>query len=171
LAQELGKSERIEDALIEFSRVVEGDPNNEEALLQEVKLLLRKKQYKQALDSLEKAHAQYPQKGQTAVMLAYLLAASPQYELRNGARALELAQLVYKATGLLNHGVIVALALAELGRCDEASAWLRLMTTKASEAGKSDVVEKLRAQLDRTERARPCRPPAEMTFANQSLSP
>jgi len=170
LAQELRKSGRFEDALVEFSRVVEADPDNEEALLEEVKLLLRKKQYKQALDGLEKGHAQHPQKGQTAAMLAYLLAASPQYDLRNGARALELAQLVYNATGLTNHGIVVALALAELGRCDEASAWLRLMTAKASEAGKSDVVERLKAQLNRTETARPCRPPADITFSDQSLS-
>ncbi len=167
LAQELGKSGRSEDALIEFSRVVEGDPNNEEALLEAVKLQLRKKQYQSALDRLEKAHAQYPQRGRTAVMLAYLLAASPEYDLRNGARALELAQLVYKSTGLVNHGTVVALALAELGRCDEASAWLRLMTTKAAAAGKSDVVEKLKAQLNRTERARPCRPVADITFSDQ----
>jgi tetratricopeptide (TPR) repeat protein len=170
LAQELRKSGRFEDALVEFSRVVEADPDNEEALLEEVKLLLRRKQYKQALDGLEKGHVQHPQKGQTAVMLAYLLAASPQYDLRNGARALELAQLVYNATGLTNHGIVVALALAELGRCDEASAWLRLMTARASEAGKSDVVERLKAELNRTETARPCRPAADITFSDQSLS-
>ena len=170
LAQELRKSGRFEAALVEFSRVVEGDPNNEEALLEEVKLRLRKKQYQLAQDGLEKGHARYPQKGQTAVMLAYLLAASPDYDLRNGARALELAQLVYKATGLINHGIVVALALAELGRCDEASSWLRLMIAKASEAGKSDVVERLKAQLNGTESARPCRPTADITFSDQSLS-
>ncbi len=108
--------------------------------------------------------------GDRLLMLAYLLAASPDYDLRNGARALELAQLVYKATGLVNHGIVVALALAELGRCDEASSWLRLMIAKASEAGKSDVVERLKAQLNGTESARPCRPTADITFSDQSLS-
>lgn len=170
LARELLRSERPEEALVEFSRVVEADPNNEEALLDRVKLLQQKKQYKQALESLEKGHAQYPQKGRTVVMLAYLLAASPQYDLRDGVRALELAQLVYKATGLVNHGVVVALALAELGRCDEASAWLRQMTAKASGEGKSDLVEKLRALLNRHESARPCRPTADITFSDPSLS-
>lgn len=168
LAQELLRSDRSEEALAEFSRVVEADLDNEEALLEQARLLQRKKQYKQALDGLEKGHAQYPQKGQTLVMLAYLLAASPQYDLRNGARALELAQLVYKATGLVNHGVLVALALAELGRCDDASAWLRLMITKASEEGKSDFVERLKAELNRTELVRPCRPTVDLTFSDRS---
>jgi len=168
LAQELRKSGRVEEALTEFSRIVDVDLNNEAALMEEVKLLLQKKQYQQAQNHLEKGHAQYPQKGQTAVMLAYLLAASPQYDLRNGARALELAQLVYKATGFVNHGIVVALALAELGRCEEASSWLRLMTARASEAGKSEIVEKLKAQLNRTENVRPCRPTADITFSAQS---
>jgi tetratricopeptide (TPR) repeat protein len=170
LAQELLRSDRADESLAEFSRVVEADLNNEAALLEQVKLLQQKRQFKQALDSLEKGHAQYPQKGQTVVMLAYLLAASPEYDLRNGARALELAQLVYKATGLANHGAVVALALAELGRCDEASAWLRLMIAKASEEGKSDLADKLKAEFNRTERARPCRPTVDQTFFDQSLS-
>jgi tetratricopeptide (TPR) repeat protein len=168
LARELLKSERPDEALVEFSRVVEADPNNEEALLERVKLLQQKKQYKLALESLEKGHAQYPQKGQTVVMLAYLLAASPQYELRNGARALELAQLVYQATRFANHGALVALALAELGRCDEASAWQRRMIAQAAEEGKSDLAEKMRADLNRYERPRPCRPTADITFSDQS---
>ena len=63
--------------------------------------------------------------------LAYLLAASPQYDLRDGARALELAQMIYQATGSLEHGALVAMALAELGRCTEASEWQRRMIAAA----------------------------------------
>ena len=62
LARELLRSERLEEALVEFSRVVEADPNNEDALLEQVKVLQQKRQYKQALDSLEKGHAQYPKR-------------------------------------------------------------------------------------------------------------
>jgi tetratricopeptide (TPR) repeat protein len=169
LAQELLRSSNLEEALVEFARVVQADANNEEALLEEAKLLLRQKRYKQALDALEKSHAQYPQKGQTAVMLAYLLAASPQSDLRDGKRALELAQLIYKATGLANHGVLVALAFGELGRCDEAVTWMRTMTDKAAQEGKPDLAERLRTELSRYERARSCRPTAEISFAEYLL--
>ena len=55
LAQELLKSKRLEEALAEFSRVVKADPDNEDALLEQVKILEQKRQYKQALDSVEKA--------------------------------------------------------------------------------------------------------------------
>ena len=169
LAQELLRSSRLEEARAEFARVAQVDPNNEEAMLEEAKLLFRQKRYQQALDILEKGHARYPQKGQTAVMLAYLLAASPQYDLRDGRRALELAQLIYKATGLANHGALVALALSELGRCDEAVAWVRTMTDKAVEEGKQDLAKKLKAELSRYERARSCRPSADISFLDHLL--
>ena len=97
LAGELLKSERLEEALVEFSRVAEADPNNEEALLEQVKLFQQQRKYKQAMDNLKKGHERYPQKGQTAVMLAYLLAATPQYDLKDGARSFELAQQIHSA--------------------------------------------------------------------------
>jgi tetratricopeptide (TPR) repeat protein len=115
LAREYLKLNRRDEALSEFSRVVQTDPDNEDALLEQVQLLLEKKQYKDALDGLEKSHAQFPEKGQTAAALARLLAVSPMYEQRNGARALELARLIYKATGLLEDGELVSMALAESG--------------------------------------------------------
>src|SRR5712692_8208168 len=151
LAQELLRSARAEEALAEFSRVVESDPDNEEALLERVKLLFSKKQYKQALEGLEKGNALFPQKGRTAALLAYLLASSPQYDLRDGTRALALARLVYESTGLVNHGAIVAMALAELGRCSEAAEWQRQMIATAERDRDMSMVGKLNAELKRYE--------------------
>ncbi|MDQ2921037.1 MAG: tetratricopeptide repeat protein, partial [Acidobacteriota bacterium] len=169
LGQELLKVRRLEEAETELSRIVQSDPNNEDALLGWVTTLLLKKQYGQALEALEKGHEQFPQKGRTSVTLAYLLAASPQYERRDGKRALKLAQAVYETTGSVNHGVLVAMALAELGRCDEAAAWMKRLTNKAAGEGKPDLIEKLKAELSRYERARPCRPTSDL-FSDESLS-
>ena len=161
LAQELLKSARPEEALAEFSRVVESDPDNEEALLEHVKLLFSKKQYKQAMERLEIGYALFPQKGRTAAMLAYLLVSSPQYDLRDGKRALALARLVYESTGLVNHGALVAMALAELGQCSEAAEWQRQMIATAERDRNMEMVGKLRADLKRYEGARQCRPPGD----------
>src|ERR1051326_3447613 len=158
LAQELFENDRLEEAQAEFSRVIRTDPDNESAVLQEVSVLLRMERYRQALDSLEKAHALYPRKEQTAITLAYLLASSPEYNLRDGARALKLAQGVYETTGSVTHGAVVGLALAELNRCDEAAAWLQKMLGRNSENQSSDIVSKLKAQLSFYEHTRPCRP-------------
>ncbi len=164
LAQELLHARRPEEAETELSKVVQADPDNEDALLLRVKILLARKEYRQALSSLEKGHAQFPQKGLTTVMLAYLLAASPQLELRDGVRALALSRSAYEATASVNHGALVAMALAELGRCDEAADWVRRLITTASTEGKPDLVLKLKGELKRYESERPCRPSAEAPF-------
>ncbi|HSE16358.1 MAG TPA: tetratricopeptide repeat protein [Pyrinomonadaceae bacterium] len=161
LARELKNSGRLDDALIEYSRVVQTDLNREDALLEYVKLLYGKRRFKQALELLEKAHAQYPQKGRTIVLLAYLLAASPESELRNGARALDLAQRVYRTTNAAQHGALVALALAELGRCSEAADWQRRMITTAEREGNTDLVSKLRTGLKLYDNTQSCRPANE----------
>ena len=168
LAKELVKTESLDEALVELSRVVQEAPDNEAALLEQVKLLYRKGQFKQALDVLEKGHKQYPQKGRTAVMLAYLLAASPELELRNGARALDLAQRVYEATGASQHGALVAMALAELGRCSEAAEWQRRMIAAAEQEGNKDLVAELRAGLKLYEQAQ-CRPPGDALLKDSIL--
>jgi len=169
LGQELLKLRRFDEAETELSRVVQSDPDNEDALLGWAMSLLRKKQYERALEVLEKGHEQFPGKGRTSVMLAYLLATSPRYEKRDGKRALELAQAAYDATGTVNHGVLVAMALAELGRCDEAARWMKQMTVKATGDSKPDLIEKLKLELSRYERARPCRPTPEI-FSDESLT-
>ena len=161
LARELLRADRPEEALTEFSRVVETDPNNEDALLEQVKLLQQKKEYKQALDSLKKVYAQYPKKGRTAVVLAHLLATSPQYDLRDGARSLELAQMIYKASGSTEHGALVATALAELGRCAEAAQWQRRMIAAAEQEHKTDLLAQLKRDLKLYEQGQPCRPAGE----------
>lgn len=170
LGQELLKIRRFDDAEKELSQVAQANPDNEDALLGWVTILLRKKVYGQALEVLEKAHEQFPQKGRTTVTLAYLLVAFPQYEKRDGKRGLQLAQAAYESTGTVNHGVLVAMALAELGRCDEAAALVRRLTAKAAEDRKPDLLEKLKAELNRYESVRPCRPTADM-FSDQASSP
>src|SRR6185295_17838755 len=76
--------------------------------------------------------------------LAYLLAASPETALRNGARALDLAQRIYSATSTAQHGALVALTLAELGRCGEAADWQRRMIAATEQEGNAELLTKLR---------------------------
>lgn len=158
LAQQLAKSERFDEALAEVARVVQSDPNNEAAVLEQVKLLYRKQQFKQALDALERAHAQYPRKVRTVVMLAYFLATSPARELRDGTRALDLARRAYEATGSLQHGALISMALAELGRCNEAAEQQRKFVETAERSGNKDLFARFSADLKRYEGAQSCRP-------------
>jgi tetratricopeptide (TPR) repeat protein len=98
--------------------------------------------------------------------LSYLLAASPDTTLRNGARALDLAQRIYTATGAAQHGALVALALAELGRCSEAADWQRRMITAAEREGNTELLVKLRAGLKLYDNAQSCRPGNEIPISD-----
>ena len=164
LSRELLKSERLDEALVEFSRVVQADPSDESSLLEQVKLQHRKGQYKQALDALEKFHAAFPQKGRTILLLAYLLSVSPQLDLRDGARALEFAQQIYKTTNSPQHGALVAMALGELGRCSEAAEWQRRMIDAAEHEGNTYLIGRLKADLKRYEKPQSCRPAGETSL-------
>jgi hypothetical protein len=53
----------------------------------------------------------------------------------------------------------MAMALAELGRFDEASQWQRNAIDMASKSGRLDVVRRLAANLGQYEIRRPCRVP------------
>jgi tetratricopeptide (TPR) repeat protein len=158
LAQAYLRAGERDAALEEFTRIVEADPSNEQALLVQVQLLVEKKQYKQALDSLEKGHARFPDRAATAITLARLLATSPSYELRNGARALELAYRTYKATGSIEHAAVISWALAELGRCAEAVEWQKKLIVVAGRQETISLTESLKRNLQLYERS-PCRPP------------
>jgi tetratricopeptide (TPR) repeat protein len=98
--------------------------------------------------------------------LSYLLAASPDTALRNGVRALDLAQRIYSATSAAQHGGLVALALAELGRCGEAADWQRRMITVAEREGKTQLLGKLRAGLKLYENAQSCRVVSETSLGD-----
>ncbi len=100
LARELVKTKRQVEALAEYSRVVESNPGNEDALLEQVELLLGRKEHRRAIERLEKGNALFPQNGRTAITLAYLLAGSQEYDLRDGAKALALSRLVYQVDRL-----------------------------------------------------------------------
>jgi tetratricopeptide (TPR) repeat protein len=171
LAQELVKVNRLEEAEAEFSSIIRANVDNESALLGLVRIHLARKQYRQAISVLEKGRVQFPHQGVTAATLAYLWATSPQLELRDGARAFALSHALYEAGHTINHGVLVAMALAELGRCEEAAQWARQMSDKASAEGRPDLVEKLKADLRRYEQERPCRPISNINFNGQSPLP
>ena len=158
LAQELVKASRVDEAIGEYSRVVESDSNNEAAVIARAQLLEIKGEFKAALDGLEKAYAQYPQKVKTTALLSYVLATSSQLNLRDGPRALKLAQSLYSITASVQHGTLVVLALAEIGNCAEAMVWQRKLIADASKERNEEQLEKLKADLRRYENVKSCRP-------------
>lgn len=148
LGRELGRTGRLEDALTAFAAVAGANPDHEDAVLNQVDVLAMLGRHREAIDTLERSHARFPTKGRTAAQLAYLLAASPQPDLRDYGRALELARRVYDASGAIRDGAVIAAALAGLGRCEEAASWQREMIARAEQVEPAKVTA-LRADLER----------------------
>jgi len=111
LAQALLETRQLDEALVQSTGVLQSDPANEEALLQQVNILAAKREFRGALEQLEQANNRYPTRGRTAHTLALFLASCHDLELRDGARALELELRVFKASKSLSHGGTVAMAL------------------------------------------------------------
>ena len=150
LGRELTRAGRLEDGLAALAAVTQADPDNEDALLAQVDTLTSLGRHREALGMLEQSYALFPGKGRTVARLAYMLAASPEPDLRNQTRALELSRLVYDRTRAIGHGAVIAMALAGLGRCEEARQWQRELIARA-EREDPGLVAPLSADLGRYE--------------------
>jgi tetratricopeptide (TPR) repeat protein len=167
LVRTLARTTRLNEASAIYAQLVAAQPeplNWENALLEWTQLLARTKQHAKAQAELEKAFARAPQRGRLAAALAYLLAANPQLNLCDGARALELAQRVYQATKTVQPGALVTLALAELGRCQEAAALQQRLIATTENTKQTALAAKFKTDLMHYEKAAPaCRPGSEVS--------
>jgi tetratricopeptide (TPR) repeat protein len=158
LALAFFKLNQPDEALRELEQVIADQPANEDALLQWATLAYRQQRYAAVLARLAQAYEQFPNQGRTVALYAFVLATTPEVKLRDGKRALALAQQVYQAANTIQHGAIVAFALAESGRCAEAAALQRRLIATAENAGQADLAAKLKADLPQFERTGDCRP-------------
>ncbi len=159
LARLLRDAGRYEEALKEYAKAVEIAPSDEAARLGRAETLVRTGRYQEARNLLEEDFKALPQSGLLAHGLARLLAACPDLGLRNGARALELGLALWNAQPIVPHAETVALAWAELGRCDEAARWEQTAIEAAQKAGFSEqALGEMRKVAERFGQGGGCRP-------------
>jgi tetratricopeptide (TPR) repeat protein len=158
-AKVLRRLGRLDEALIAYQRAATAAPANEQARLGWAAVLVELGRFDEARDQLVETHRDLPDAGLVAHALARLLAAVPDPELRDGEAALELALRVYGARATARHAETVALALAELGRCEEAAEWQEKVLQAAEEGGAETLAAQARGPLDRYRQGPPCRPP------------
>jgi tetratricopeptide (TPR) repeat protein len=135
LARALRESGEFQVALEHYGKAIALAPADETARLGEAETLVRLGRYADARRRLEEDLKQVPGSGLLSHALARLLAACPDRSVRDGARALPLAQAVWQAQPSIAHARTVALALDELGRCDEAAQWRRAAAELARRNG------------------------------------
>ncbi len=149
---------RHDEALVPAQRAVGLDPLRAESQLQLTQVYLDLDQTAEAARALRAANELMPEDGRIARALARLLAAGPDLDLRDGARALELAELVFQAQQTTEHAELIALALAQLDRCEEAATWQRQAIEAAAQAGAAGAAQRMTQMLIRYDHDRPCRP-------------
>ena len=121
LGESLDREGRYEEAAAAFGAAVALRPDDGATRLGQATCLVSAGQFREAAARLEEGLARFPSSTAFAHALARLLAASPEADLRDGERALELATAVVRAEDSLEHAETLAMALAELGRFEEAS--------------------------------------------------
>ena len=162
LAEVLSRGGLHQQSLEVFKRAVQLAPASEGARVGLASAHVALEQYDEAIATLREARESLPDSGRVMHALARLLAGSPDAELRKGSEALELALLVFGARRSPGHAATVAMALAELDRCDEAAEW----QSKALAAiqGEGEEVARMRAPLAAAlkvyQGGTPCRSPA-----------
>lgn len=157
LAKVLRDGGKLPEALAQYRKAVELAPGDEAARLGEAETLVRLGRYGEARLRLDEALGLMPGSGLLAHAQARLLAACPDKSVRDGERALKLALAVWQAQPAAFHAETIALALAELGRCDEAATWQRTAASRA-ESESPGRLAGIHGALAAYEKGPPCRP-------------
>ena len=150
-----GRSGRFGEAAAAYEAAIEAQGASEELRFGQVTALLLAGDDPGARRVLELAVEELPESLALRHLLARVLATSADPEVRDPARALELAREVLAVSPRADHGETVAMALAAAGRFDDAAAWQRTMLEEARRRGRTDLVERLSRNLTRYERNEP----------------
>ncbi len=160
LANAYRKVQRFDKAFEHYKTALGIEPGLTWAWLDMSSLYLATGKYGEALRVLEEAHSRIPHDGPIAHVLARQLAASPDLSKREGQRALDLAMKVFQGKKDYETAKTVAMAYAQLDRCDKAVEWMEISIDLASGSAKgSEVLEVLMANLSFFKTQRPCRIP------------
>jgi tetratricopeptide (TPR) repeat protein len=150
----LGRFEQAEDA---YAQVIAIDPARAEARLGQSIMLIELRRWQAARASLQAGLQVTPGRSGLEAMLARLLAAAPEAEIRDGARALTLAEGLYAREQNLLHAEVLAQALAEVGRYTEAAQLQQQLIAAARTQKQPDLAKRLQANLDRYAAGKPSR--------------
>jgi Flp pilus assembly protein TadD len=140
-----------------LARAVAADPDRGDVRRDLAIVLMRMDHYPAALALLEQGVDREVVPGDLHNMLAWLLATLPDAALRNGVRALGLAEAVRAAdpAPVPNHLGTLAAALAEAGRFEEAAETLGQGVAAALAAGDGPWVGAARERLAAYQAGRP----------------
>ena len=156
LAETLVRNGRLEEALSHYTRVRELDPAQRLAWLREATVLMGLGRFADARAVLEARLAVDSADGPAAHSLARLLAGAPDPSLRDGQQAMTIAGALLEADNSAPTAETAAMALAEIGRFEEAVSIQRTLVQEARRQGRAGEERRLARNLERYERREAC---------------
>jgi tetratricopeptide (TPR) repeat protein len=155
----LRRNGRDSDALPQYEAVIKISPSASPAYFGAAMALVHAKRWMDARDALNRAVAVFPDQAGFAHALARVLAAAPDNTVRDGRRALTLVEALSRTQRTLELMQTAAMALAEVGRFDEAVQWQREAIAAAAQSNRRDLAVRLEENLRHYEQRLPCRIP------------
>jgi tetratricopeptide (TPR) repeat protein len=159
LGDVLRASGRPEASLEHYAEAVRMSPRNAWARFSHALALIRLRRYQDAKRWLEESVAAQPDRPELVNALARLLASAPDPTVRDGRRALALAQDLAKTHRNTDLGETLAMAFAEVGLYSDAAATQRDVLAAARAGGAEADVQRMAANLRLFEAGRPARTP------------
>ena len=151
----LRRGGRPDDARAQYERIIQLDPSLFEGPFGYAMVLVTEGRWAQARDLLAEAMEQYPNTPAFPLALARVLAAAPDRRVRDGRRALEVLRRLSDEQQRMDLGETLAMALAEVGRYEEAADLQR----EAIAAAPEELQVRMAANLELYEAGQPCRTP------------
>ena len=159
LGDALRRAGRDTDALPQYAAVIRTNPSASPAYFGSAMALVHLKRWPNASDALNRAVTTFPDQPGFAHALARVLASAPDDRVRDGQRALAIVGALLERQRTLELMQTMAMALAEVGRFEEAVRWQREAMTAAAQSNRRDLNSRLSENLSRYERRLPCRIP------------
>src|ERR1700757_1277712 len=170
LAKALLRKGRVAEAMVPYRKFLELDPANVEARNTLGTALIQQGRVRQAIDQWQEALAIEPENGNATSNLAWVFATCPEDSIRDGTRAVELAEKALR----ISRGKIpmiyrvLAAAYGESGRFADAVETAQRGVELANNQGNPALATELRSNIALYQSGRPLRDPS---ITNGSSSP
>ena len=170
LAKALLQKGQVADALIHYRKLLELQPDNIEVHNIVGTVLIQQGRIREGVEEWQKVLAIQPDNGNAMSNLAWVLATSPDESLRDGAKAVQLAEQALRISGGRIPIIFrtLAAAYAESGRFSEAIQTAQQGIELADSQGNSGLATELQGNIALYQERRPLRDPS---LTNGSSSP
>jgi len=170
LAKALLQKGQVTDALVHYRRLLELQPDNIEVHNIVGTVLIQQGQAREAVEEWQKVLAIQPDNGNAMSNLAWVFATSPDDSLRDGAKAVQLAEQAMRISGGRIPIIFrtLAAAYAENGRFSEAIQTGQRGIELANSRGNSGLATELQSNIVLYQERQPLRDPS---LTNGSSSP